>query len=242
MARGARRTGRLAVGGQAHQLVLAAVDPEAAIIGQGRVEQAERVGEAKLVRQVDRRPAAHPEAGGGPLADAVHGEDRGLVERRGVEGAGGVGLVVLGEDESPLVLPAEGLAHGPGQEEFLADPEGQGLAERPEAGGRIRQIGLEESLELQQGLVVKPHPVEVGRRDPGLGQAVFDGLRREPRVVLLAGEAFFLRGGHDPAVDHQRRGRVVIEGRDAEDGRHDAFGVGGRNSTFGLNIALFAGR
>ena len=46
----------LAVGGEAHQLVFAAVDPEAAIIGEGGVEQAERVREAELMRQVDRRP------------------------------------------------------------------------------------------------------------------------------------------------------------------------------------------
>ena len=35
--------------------------------------------------------------------------------------------------------------------------------------------------------------------------------------MLDAREAFFLRRGHDLAVDHQRRGRVVVEGGDAED-------------------------
>ena len=43
---------RLAVGGQAHQLVLAGVDLEAAEVGEGRVEQAERVGKVELVAQV----------------------------------------------------------------------------------------------------------------------------------------------------------------------------------------------
>ena len=42
-------------------------------------------------------------------------------------------------------------------------------------------------------------------------------------VVLLAREPLFLGGGHDPAVDHQGRGRVVIERRDAENGGHDHF-------------------
>ena len=36
-------------------------------------------------------------------------------------------------------------------------------------------------------------------------------------VVLDAGEAFFLGRGHDLAVDHQRRGRVVVVGGDTED-------------------------
>ena len=39
-------------------------------------------------------------------------------------------------------------------------------------------------------------------------------------VVLLAGEALFLRGGDDLAVDDQRRGGVVIERRDSQDCAH----------------------
>ena len=39
-------------------------------------------------------------------------------------------------------------------------------------------------------------------------------------VVLLAGEALFLRRGDDRAVDDQRRGRVVVERGDAEDRGH----------------------
>ncbi len=40
-----------AVGGQAHQLVFAAVDLEAAVIGESRVEQPERMRELEMVRQ-----------------------------------------------------------------------------------------------------------------------------------------------------------------------------------------------
>ena len=89
---------RLAVGRQAHQLVLARVDREAAEVGEGRVEQAQRVRKAQLVRERDAVAAADAEAGRGPFADAVEREDGRLVERRGKERAGGVRLVVLGED------------------------------------------------------------------------------------------------------------------------------------------------
>ena len=97
---------RLAVGGQAHELVFAGVDLEAGVVGEGRVEQAERVREPELVRQLDPVAPADAEAGGRPLADAVEREDRRLLERRREERAGGVRLVVLGEDEALGVLAA----------------------------------------------------------------------------------------------------------------------------------------
>ena len=54
--------------------------------------------EAQLVRQLDPVAAPDAEARGRPLADAVQRQDRGLLERRREEGAGGVRLVVVGED------------------------------------------------------------------------------------------------------------------------------------------------
>ncbi len=39
-------------------------------------------------------------------------------------------------------------------------------------------------------------------------------------VVLLAGEALFLRRGDDLAVDDERGGGVVVEGGDAENRGH----------------------
>ena len=53
--------------------------------------------------------------------------------------------------------------------------------------------------------------------DPTLRQAVGDRLHGKSGVVLLAGEAFFLRRGHDLAVPDQACGRVVVIGRYAQD-------------------------
>jgi hypothetical protein len=39
-------------------------------------------------------------------------------------------------------------------------------------------------------------------------------------IMLNAGEALFLRCGHDFTIDDQAGGRVVIEGRDAKNAYH----------------------
>ena len=86
---------RLAVGREAHHLVLARIDLEAGVVGEGRVEQAERVREVDLLQHLELVALAEAERRGRPLADAVHAEDRGLLEgrrertprRRGSDGA-----------------------------------------------------------------------------------------------------------------------------------------------------------
>ena len=74
---------------------------------------------------------ADGERGGGPLADAVQRQDRGLVEGRGVEGAGRVAQVVLAEQQ-PLEPGRLGidLLQFPDQqvlqEQLLAQPDRHG--------------------------------------------------------------------------------------------------------------------
>ena len=53
--------------------------------------------------QLQTVAAANADAGRGPFADAVERQNRGLVKRRGKERAGGVRLVMIGEDEAALV-------------------------------------------------------------------------------------------------------------------------------------------
>ena len=72
---------RLAVGREAHHLVLAVVDVEPEVGRDGAVEQAERVGEARPPRTARATcPAAAAIGRGRPLADAVHGQNRRLRE------------------------------------------------------------------------------------------------------------------------------------------------------------------
>jgi len=96
---------RLAVGGEAHHLVLALVDGKAEEGGEGRVEHSQRMREAQLARKLDAAaagfvhlPAAERERG--PLADAVGGEDGRAPGGRGEERGGGVRLVMLAEEDA----------------------------------------------------------------------------------------------------------------------------------------------
>src|SRR5262249_25798805 len=88
---------RLAIRCQSHHLVLAGVHLETGVIGESRVKQAKRVGEMDLLQQVDAVISTDSGARGGPLSDTVHREDQCLVERRRIESAGRVTLVMLGE-------------------------------------------------------------------------------------------------------------------------------------------------
>ena len=99
---------------------------------------------------------------------------------------------------------------------FSFSHSGIAMRNEREAPRREREIGLEQPLELQERLVVEGDEVDVAPRDAGLRAGNSAARSRESRVVLLAGEALFLRGGDDLAVAHERGGAVVIERRDPE--------------------------
>ena len=92
---------RLAVRGETHDLVLARVDLEAGVVREGRVEETERVGPVDLLEDLDIVAPADADRGRGPLADAVHRQERRFLERRRKERARRVRLVVLGIQQSP---------------------------------------------------------------------------------------------------------------------------------------------
>ena len=208
---------RLAVRRQAHQLVLAAVDLEAREVGHRRVQETEGVREAQLLHHLETIAPAHGDRAGGPLADAVQGEDGRLLEGRREERAGPVRLVVGHEDVLALVRAREPLVELARHEELLLEPEGQAHQEQLEARRRVRDVGLEDAVELEERLVVEGDEVEVRSLDAGLLEAVVDRVLGERVVVLLARETLFLRGRDDPAVLHQAGRAVVVERRDAQD-------------------------
>ena len=102
---------RRAVGRKPHQLVLAGIDLEAGIVGEGGVEQAEAVREMDLLVDLEVFSIADGGRRGGPFADAVEGEDGGLVERRRIERGGGVAQMMLAEGQA--LRPSRNRARSP---------------------------------------------------------------------------------------------------------------------------------
>ena len=75
------REARFPVWGQPHQLVLARVDLESAVVRERAVEQAERVRIAHFLQQLDVRSIAGTDRAGRPFADAIDRQDRGALKR-----------------------------------------------------------------------------------------------------------------------------------------------------------------
>ncbi len=103
--------------------------------------------------------------------------------------------------------------------QLLGEPQRHGPDERPETPRRERHVGLQQPVEGKQRLV-EDHIVEVVGRQPGLLEAIGDGVAGEGRIVLAAAEPLLLGCGHDVSVDYQRGSGVVVEGGDPEDGGH----------------------
>jgi len=210
----------IAVRGQPHELVLPGIDPEAQIVGEGGVEQPDGMGEAHLLEEGDVVVPAVADGGGGPFPDAVDGQDRRFGKGRGEEGAGGVGQVVIREEEldtfrgavaDPLQLVADQFL----EEHLLLDPHGNGGEKGLQTPGGEGVVGLQKPLEFQQRLVVEDHGVQILHADPGPLQAEGRRMGREGWVVLLPGEALLLGGGDDLAVLEEGGGGIVIKSGDA---------------------------
>ncbi len=213
---------RYAVRREAHQLVLAGIHLEPGVVREGGVEKAQRMREVDLALHLERGALAEREGRRRPFAHAVHGEDRGLVERRGEVRRRRMALVVLGEEEALLPVDAGGVA---GElvaqqlllEQLLLQPERNRHPERAEAARREREVRFEEPLELEEGLVVEGDVIDRLDVGPAFGEAIVDRVARKARVVLAPAEALLLRGGDDAPVLDQRRGAVVVEGGNSED-------------------------
>jgi hypothetical protein len=70
-------------------------------------------------------------------------------------------------------------------EQLFPEPDRERHRERREAAEREGEVRLEQPLELEEGLVVEGHVVDVAHRHPSGVQTVRDRLPGEPGVVLL---------------------------------------------------------
>ena len=173
-----------------------------------------------MVDQSDPITLADAEGGRGPFADPVQGQDGRPVERAWEERAGGVALVMVGEDQAGAARSIQAIAQGPPHVQLVLEPERHGPAKAAKPAGRIGQIGLEQPFEFGEGLVVERDVIQVARRKPGLPQTIAGRLGRECRIMLDPGESLFLGRTDDPAVDHQRRRAVVVKRGDPQNRGH----------------------
>jgi hypothetical protein len=210
---------RLAVGGQPHQLVLAGIDLEPAMVGEGAVQETERMRVVDLPQRRDAAVVAGGERRRGPFADTVGDDDGRLAKRRGVKRRGGVRQVVIDEEHIVAGAGRQELPQPLGDIQRLAQLRARrrrpGLAG---IGGELDRV-LDDAVERQDGVFVEHDGVE---RFPAAGRVEAIGDRRLgiAAVVLSQGEALLLRRGEDLAIAHHRRCGIVIEAGDAEDRRH----------------------
>src|SRR5690606_13033727 len=113
-----------------------------------RVQQTERMRKMQFLKQLDAVTLAPTHTGRRPLADAVQREDRRRLERRWEKSASRVRFMMLREDE-PLAIAGQVFAHLTGQMQLLPQPARHGLGERGKAGRSVREIRLQQPLELQ---------------------------------------------------------------------------------------------
>ena len=121
-------------------------------------------------------------------------------------------LMMIGKAElSAKLLPQFG-SNPLGQAQFMRAPQRQGPAERRKATWGKRQIRLQETLKLDEWLLVKGNIIQVRHVDPSLVQTIGDRLARESRIALQACKALLLGGSHNLTVLEKGGRRVMIEG------------------------------
>jgi hypothetical protein len=151
-----------------------------------------------------------------PFANAVHGEDHSFLKGRGEKRAGRVAQVVFGEEQASFgpetaIDLRECIGQELSLEELLTHPKGDGHGERTDTARSECDVGLDQSLEFQEGLIVEYDKVEIFELHALFREAIPDCFEGKARVVFLSCKSFFLRRGDDLAVTQQCGGTIVVE-------------------------------
>src|SRR6266851_6549313 len=141
--------------------------------------------ETQLLEQFQSVVPPLPDGRGRILADTIDGQNRGLVERRGVKRAGGVGLVVLSEKDPALFRqPGQLLPDGPAQIQLFAQPRGHHAQESIESARRDGQTRFQQTRELNNRLVIENNCVEISCRQAALPKTIISSISWKAFVVL----------------------------------------------------------
>ena len=196
------------VRGHSHDLVLALVDFKTQERRERAVEQANRVREVHLPGELQVVALADAHGCGGPLADTVERQDRGLVKGRAEVGAGGVGEMVLRE-QYLLGIDADGTRDQALNPQLVKEPGPHALHEHPIRLGKPLQGRLQEPVKLDEGLFEEHNVVYVRAGNAGLVHAELYRVLRIIVVVFDSSESFFFGCRHQNTVFQQSGGGIV---------------------------------
>src|SRR5215831_1611869 len=176
--------------------------------------------EMDLAQNLDAIPTTERYRGGRPFSDTIHRQNHRILERGGIECARRVTEVVLGK-EQPLLPDRPELPQRIAQqfllEQLLFRPYRQGFRKGAETLRSESEVSFQQSLELQEWLVIENDEIDIVQPDVFLVQTILDGMCRHSGVVLASREPFLLCGSNDLAIADQRCRTIVVKTRDAED-------------------------
>ena len=209
-----RYKARLAIGGEAHHLVLVAVLGEAEELGESGVEQAERVGEPDRAMDVEMVALADAPHEAAEIAEAVDGDEGRFFEGGREESAGEMGAMVLDVVDADLVGPGDaGRGEGIGEFGHFDAVAGAGNEARPIA--RANGHAGELLPEMRLGVAGNGDMGERGRVD--FTEAGPGGEGWEAGPVLDAVKTLLFHRGGEVAVGEEGGGSVAVEGVETED-------------------------
>src|SRR5262245_17868364 len=124
------------------------------------------------------------------------------------------------EHQRRLGRPAQALANLTTEVQLVFEPQRHRQAKAAQPSGGVSQVRLQQTLEFREGLIIESDVIELVWFQTAFLKAVSDRLEGKTGVVLLAREALLLCGPDNVAIHNQRRGAVVVKGRDPQDRGH----------------------
>src|SRR5436190_1693945 len=129
--------------------------------------------------------------------------------------------MMFGEENRAGVPQARNFrANGLSQVKLFAEPSGKDARKCTESSWSNCQVGFEHTGEFRDRLVVEDNRIEVLGFEARVSETELDGIGRKAFVVFLAGESLFLGCGDYLPVRNERRGGIMIKGRDAQNMAH----------------------
>ena len=189
----------------------------------GGVEDPERVRERHAVEHVEVVAVPRREHRRGEVAEAVHRQDRRLLERRDEERARDVRLMVLDVVDRRSEIAAFDTERSRDVAAHVVDLRHVAQPRRDVAGvaepaRRLADLGTE----VRARVAADRDVVELARIEPRVAQAPRSRQRREAGHVLDAVETLFLGRRDELAVDHEGRRRIAVKGVEPQDRGHVA--------------------